>query len=540
VSRSFEIQFLRGARRTTSLLLLAALTAATACSSGPKASNFNGPPPEYEPPRPGPGGAPASSAATLPDDDGAGLPPYGSVQDLSASVDAYTKGYGSRYGTAYAPSGVLVVSHEGKVILTRAYGKAKLPDGAAPTASTRFRVGSVTKPVVAVAVLQLVQEKTLSLDDSVRKWVTELPESYQSVTLHHLLSQTSGVPSYTEPGGLMDRKKEDVPQKDVLAWLGKRAPDAPDAKAPRPFSYSNSNYYLLGIVLERASKTSLDQLLAKRVLGPAGMKASGVQALPDDAVGYTRTPRDELVAADVVSNALPFGAGFLRASADDLIALERALTGTALLTDATKTKMWTPVSKDYGYGWVVDDIGGSKIEWHNGAIDGFQAFLGRAPDQKVAVAFVGNVFDFDATKLGMDVLKMAMTGSSVAPPVERDSVPIDEAFGSRVAGEYILDDKTKKALEKQLPAPLLASIAGMTIKFESGVLLAKPSGQSEFGLKRSAEGKLFHPTLRVELELAEPPAKGAAKPPSFGGFVLKQGPIAATYVRGKAAKPKKK
>ncbi len=512
-------------------LVVSALS--SGCSSEPR-TKYVGPPPEYEPPRPGPGQAPsAGAAAAMPDDDGMDMPPYGSVQDLSASIDAYTKGFGSRYGSAYAPSGVLVVSHEGKTIVTRAYGKTKLPDGAAPTAATRFRLGSITKPIVATLALKLVEDKTFGLDDSIKKWVPELPDAFQATTLRALLSQTSGIPSYTDPGGLIDRRMEDVPQKDVIAWLGKNPPAALEGASARPFSYSNSNYYLVGVAIERATKGTLEQALGKHVFGPAGMKASGPQPGGSDAVGYKRTARDELTPADAVANALPFGAGYLRSSAEDLLAFDRALASGKLLTDASKTKMWTAVGKDYGLGWVVGDIGGSKIEWHNGVIDGFSSFYGRAPEQKVAVAFVGNVADFDSTKLGLDVLKMAMTGSSIAAPVEREAVAIDDAFGGRIAGEYVLDKKAKKDLEKQLPAPVLASIEGMTITYDKGALLAKPSGQGEFGLKRAPDGTLFHPTLRVELALGD---MKAAKLP---GFTLKQGPITAAYVRGKAPKPKK-
>ena len=514
-----------------SLALLVVSAVSSGCSSEPRAK-YVGPPPEYEPPRPGPGQAPAASAAALPDDDGMDLPPYGSVQDLSASIDAYAKGFGARYGAAYAPSGVLLVAHEGKVIVKRSYGKAKQPDGPEPTEKTRFRVGSVTKPIVAVAVMKLVEQKTLTLDDSIRKHVPELPAAYDDVKLASLLSQTSGVPSYTDPGGLLDRKMEDVPQKDVIAWLGKHPPAPADGKE-RPFAYSNSNYYLLGVVVERATKTPLEQALSKLVLGPAGMKATGVAADPSDALGYTRNARDEIVAADDVSPSLPFGAGFLRAPAEDLLAFERALSGTALLSEASKARLWTPVSKDYAFGWVVGDIGGSKIIWHNGAIDGFGAFIGRAPEQKVSVAFVSNRFEFDTTRLGLDVLKMAMTGSSVAAPAERDTVAIDDAVGQSLAGEYVLDKKAKAELEKQLPAPVIASIEGMTFTYDKGALLAKPTGQGEFGLKRAPNGTLFHPGLRLEIE-ADPPSPKSAKAP---GFTLKQNMIVAKYVRGKAPKP---
>ncbi len=505
--------------------------------SGSAPAPYKGPPPEYEAPRPGPGGS-APAASKLPDDEPE-LPPYGSVEDLGASIDAYVKGYGAGYGEAYRPSGVLLVTHEGRTIVTRAYGRTSRPDGPAPTAGTRFRVGSITKPIVATLVLRLVEDKTLTLTDSVRKWVPELPASYEPVTIHRLLSQTSGVASYTDPGGLLDRKTEDVPQADVLAWLAARAPDAADPAAPPRFSYSNSNFYLLGVVVERATKTTLSEALQKKIFSVAAMRSAGAAAATGDAVGYHRSPRDQIEPATVVSNALPFGAGFLRASAEDLAAFERSLAGTALLSDASRTKLWTPTTKDYGYGWVIGDIGGSKVQWHNGAIDGFQGFLGRAPQEQVAVVYLGNVFEFEATRLGLDVLKMAMTGSSVPPPVEREATPIDDALGQRVAGDYVLDKTARKELAKQLPPELISSIEGMTLTYEAGALTAKPSGQGELGLKRAADGTLFHPTLRLEIVLDAGPSKpGQAPAAKVPGFTLRQGGVVAKYLRGALPKPK--
>jgi CubicO group peptidase (beta-lactamase class C family) len=520
-------------RLSLALLLVNALS--SSCSPEPR-PKYAGPPPEFEPPRSGPGG-PTASASSAPADTKPEAPSYGSVEDLSASIDAYAKGFGARYGASYAPSGVLVVAHDGKVVLTRGYGRAKVPDGPGPTAQTRFRIGSVTKPIVATALMKLVEDKAVSLEDSVRKLVPELPAAYEDVKLDNVLSHTSGIPNYTAPGGLLARKMEEVSQKDVLAWMAQNppAPAAPTDGKPRAFSYSNSNYYLVGVVIERATKLPLEQALAKLVLGPAGMRSTGVTPESADAVGYRRNGRDEIVAADVVSSSLPFGAGFLRSTAEDLVAFERALSGTAVLTEASKTRMWTPVSKDYAFGWIVGDVGGSKVIWHNGAIDGFGAFVGRAPEKKLSVVFLSNLFEFDATRLGLDVLKMAVTGSPVAAPVEREVVAIDEALGLSLAGEFVLDKKAKKELEGKLPAPVLASIEGMTLTYDKGALTAKPTGQGEFSLKRAPDGTLFHAELRIDI-VVDPTAPKSNKAP---GFTLKQGSVVAKYVRGKAPKPKK-
>ncbi len=518
--------------RRSRALTGAALFLASACSSTPGPLP-GGPPPEYETPRPFPV---ASASASAPEPAAAPALPFGSVDKLGAEVDAYMAGFGSKWGEAYAPSGVVVVAVHGEPVLVRAYGKADRDKGTPPTIATRFRVGSLTKQFTAAATLKLADAGAIDLRASVRTYIPELPDSYKDVTIDTLLHQTSGVPSYTDDPAILARSTEDVPSSDMIAWFQKHAPTF---EAGTKWAYSNSNYYLLALVVERAAKEPFEAYLSKAILAPAGMKTASSSLAPGPAaVGYMRTVADALAPARVVSSAVPFGAGFLVASANDLLAWDRALAGTGVLSDAEKKRMFTVGREHYAMGWLVMPIQGTEVEWHNGAIDGFGSFFARAPEKDLSVVLLSNVFEFDATAAGQAVLSMALGGPAIPPVVERAATPIDEAFAKSLTGDYVISKETKAELLKKLGNPdLVDAIEGCTIAFDGGRLTAHPVGQGTFALRRAADGTLFNSALGVELHAdfgAKKPAKSAL------GFSLTQGGLEIAYVRGKLpAKPKK-
>jgi CubicO group peptidase (beta-lactamase class C family) len=518
---------MQGPRAISPVLVL---LLASACSAAP-APLPGGPAPEYEAPRPFPL-ATASASVTAPPP--APPAPFGSAEKLGAEIDAYMAGFGARYGEAYAPSGVVVVAHHGVPVVVRSFGKTERGKAEAPTLSTRFRVGSLTKQFTAAATLKLASAGAVKLDESVRAYVPELPESYAPVLVVNLLQQTSGIPSYTDDPAMLARSVEKVPSSDVVAWLSKHPPTF---EAGSKWEYSNSNYYLLSLVVERKAGMPYETFLAKEILAPAGMKTASTSiAAPGTAVGYMRNASDALEPARLVDPSVPFGAGSLVASANDLLAWDRALVGEAVLSEASKKTMWSVGRDNYAMGWLVMPIEGTPVEWHNGAIDGFGSFFARAPERDLAVVLLSNVFDFDATKSGMAVLSMALGGAPVPPEVERPMVAVDEAFAKSVTGDYVVAKASREALEKKLPAPVLESIEGFTLGWEAGHLTGHPSGQGTFGLRKSPEGVLFNASLGVEmtLDFGKKPEKTAK------GFSLAQHGLTVEYVRGKLkAKPKK-
>ncbi len=523
--------------RAASLLMAATLgLLSAACPQDP--IPFTGMPPEYEPPRQFPGG----SAAALPDEDPPEqAPPYGSVEELGANVDAYLAGFGQVWGEAYKPSGIFVIAKGGVPLVTRTFGQPELGKAGTFSLDSQLRIGSLTKQFVAAATLSLADAGSLKLTDSVRKYVKELPETFEAVTLHHLLAQTSGIPNYLEDAALLKRKNEEIPQADVIASIGRTQPGMINAKtlnpqAPLPFVYSNSNYFLLGVVIERAAGKPLATVLETQLFAKAGMKATGVAPGAQAATGYMRGPGDKLVPADNVSPSLPFGAGYLRSTVRDLLAWDRALGSDAVLKKESRELLFKPNSGDYGYGWVNTSISGNQVAWHNGKIDGFGSFMARAPGSDLTVVLLSNVFDFDETNAGRELMSMALTGKPGKPPIERPLGPIDDAVAKSLVGEYVLSKETRDKLKERLPASVLASIEGFEIKWENGSLTGRAVGQSAFPLKRSKEGALFYPLAQIELI----PDFGDAKKPEkkAKGLKLMQGSLAADYVRGKMPKPK--
>ncbi|MDB4937856.1 MAG: hypothetical protein JWP87_4828, partial [Labilithrix sp.] len=305
-------------RAVASLLLVSVVAACGACGASPKPA----------PTRPNA----AVHTAPLP------VP----ATELASWIDAYAGGFGREWGPAFAPTGYLVVAKDGLPIVSRAYGKANPKTGAVIGPSTRFQIGSVTKQFTAVAVLQLAEKKRVNLTDSVRTHVAGLPADFEPITLHHLLTHTSGIASYTADGGLMAIKKQPIPRSRILeSFTSKQLAFHPGEK----FSYSNSNYFLLGLVIEKVTGKTYEEALQASVLGPAGMPRSTTRYEPtafDSAIGTTVDEHEQIRAVEPWDTPLPFAAGALRSTAIDMLAWDRALASGRLLGAEFERKRTTP------------------------------------------------------------------------------------------------------------------------------------------------------------------------------------------------------
>lgn len=481
------------------VLLLAPLLSCCACSA---------------PPSPLPPAATAAPSAAP------------SAAQLGGWIDDYTRAFGKQWGEGYAFSGYVAVVEDGEIVFGKAYGKANRETGAVATGATRFRIASLTKQFTAAAILKLVEQGKLKLDDPVKKHLAEAPKIWDAVTIHHLLTHTSGISTYTMDAELMkDRDKVHTPA-EVLA----RVVDRPlDFEPGSRFSYSNTGYLLLGMIIGRASGVSYEAYLQQQVLGPAGMRhTSTVDAptAPDAAVGYTVDEDDVVAPAPSIDLSLPFAAGALRSTAADLAAWDRALAGTAVLGEASKQRMFKVDKGDYAYGVNRTPFEGHDVLSHSGNIDGFTAYFARALDRRLAVIALSNNDRFDANRVGGAVLRMALTGKRVPPPSERAVVPFDAAFTGLVAGEYRLTEASRKQLEESIAKEIVDSAIGMTISVDRDRLFMKPSGQQRVRVFRGADGVLF--TKQDPLELVLEPAGGAAP---VKAITLKQGGFAGRYER---------
>ena len=312
-------------------------------------------------------------------------------QSTARRVDSMMAGY-----TGDVPGAALLVLRDGEPVLREGYGMADLEQGTPVTPGTRFRLASVSKQFTAAAVLLLVQDGTLALDDPLRRWLPSLPPATDGITLHHLLSHTSGLVDYEDlvapdrPGQVQDA--------DVLRLL--EGVDRLDFAPGSRYRYSNSGYVLLGLVVERASNRDFPTFLRERIFQPLGMGAvarvDGGPPVPQRAYGYSRQG-DDWVHTDQGPTSATLGDGGIYASIDDLARWDAALHDERLLRDELRALAFAAhVSTDepdvdaYGYGWRLHASEYGPLQWHSGESIGFRNVILRWPDQAVTVVLLSN------------------------------------------------------------------------------------------------------------------------------------------------------
>lgn len=316
-------------------------------------------------------------------------------------------------------------------IFSRSYGFANLEHQVPMRPETVFRLASVTKQFTASAVLLLMEEGKLKLEDKLSAYVPELP-SAKDVTLYQLLVQTSGIPDYAEdPAGSKTKSVAKTPQ-EMLAWIA-------DLKPPLQFTpgtkwaYSNSNYVLLGLIVERVSGRPLSAFFQERLFKPAELTNTAfddpADVVPHRAQGYRKLKNSGGFAnADWISPTIPWAAGGLRTTVSDLVKWDQALhsgkiirpeslrmlTAPGVLNDGRTTKFGMPkawqegLNSDYGMGvFVAPTRGGPRIS-HGGDIDGFVTWLGHYPQLKLTIVLMENSQSADMDTDGIEAAALTM------------------------------------------------------------------------------------------------------------------------------------
>jgi CubicO group peptidase (beta-lactamase class C family) len=316
------------------------------------------------------------------------------AQDKPQAIEVLLNGYRD----IGAFNGAALVTENGRVAFKKGFGLADFEWQIPNTPETRFRLGSITKQFTAALVLQLVEQGKLSLDTTL---AAALPyyrkDTGEKITLHQLLNHTSGIPSYTGlPGFMKDKSRDPYTARDfALKYCSGDLEFAPGSR----FVYNNSGYFLLGAILEHATGKSYEQLLQDRIFTPVGMTGSGYDnsrpLLAKRARGYER-PLAGVRNADYLDMSIPYAAGSLYSTVEDLFLWDQALYGDKVLKPGTREKMFTPGLEDYGYGWNIrkQKIGPGKAErltiGHGGGINGFNTLIVRVPEDKHLVVLLNN------------------------------------------------------------------------------------------------------------------------------------------------------
>ena len=316
------------------------------------------------------------------------------AQDKARAVDALL----TAYQHAGVFNGAALVSENGNVIFKKGFGFADFEWKIPNTADTRFRVGSITKQFTATLVMQLVEEGRLSLEATLSGVLPYYrKDTGAKVTVHHLLTHTAGIPSYTNlPNFLRDVSRNPYGVREfVEKYCSRDLEFEPGSK----YAYNNSGYFLLGAIIEHVVGTPYEQVLRARIFDPLGMKGSGYDLsrpiLEKRARGYEQGPSG-VRNADYLDMLLPYAAGALYSTVEDLYIWDQALYGEKVLSPKAKERMFTPGLENYGYGWIIQQrpIGFNKAErliiGHGGGINGFNTRITRVPDDRHLVVLFNN------------------------------------------------------------------------------------------------------------------------------------------------------
>lgn len=320
--------------------------------------------------------ATAISAAPLPD-----------VDQVTGQADAYLQAQVRNDMF----SGTALIARDGKPVFVKSYGMANYELGAPNKPDTTYLLGSLVKQFTAVAVLQLQERGKLKVGDPICRYLENCPQSWNGITLHHLLTHTSGIPNFSS-----------LPDWDEkLAMLSYTRPelvalfrDLPlDFVPGKKFHYSNSGYMLLGLIVERVSGRRYDDYLKENIFRPVGMTrtySGETRALvPGRATGYYSVGTD-FISARLVSPTVDLGTSGIYSTVGDLSLWGNALTADRLISRASREAMFTPDKDGYGYGWFVDEKHGRPIQFHSGSDNGFSTNITRFPADGLTIIVLSN------------------------------------------------------------------------------------------------------------------------------------------------------
>lgn len=320
------------------------------------------------------------------------------AQSNDAQLDALI----SRYVANGDFMGSALVARKGSVLLKKGYGLANIEWDIPNTPDTKFRLGSITKQFTSMLIMQLVAEGRLSLEGTISEYLPDYPKDKGSrVTIRHLLTHSSGIPSYTGMPAFREIARDPYTPKEFIKFF---ADSAFQFEPGSRFLYNNSGYFLLGVIIEEVTGKPYAAVLQERIFEPLGMTSSGYDMpgpiLPRRASGY-EWGIDGYFNADYLDMTLPYAAGSLYSTVEDLYRWDRALYGEKLLAAQYRDQLFepaitTPGGGSYAYGWGVSyrRFGSSEdsvlVVQHGGGINGFNTIIVRVPEEEVLVVLLNN------------------------------------------------------------------------------------------------------------------------------------------------------
>lgn len=315
-----------------------------------------------------------------------------SAQNKSTKIDSLLKSFHDKGQF----SGSVLVGEKGVVVYEQGFGDADRLAHTSNRANTVINIASITKPFTAVLVMQLVESGKIKLESSLDVFFPDLKdEAMRKVTIHQLLSHTSGIPDFVDASM--------ITEKDLSAeWFTNQLNKISSQKATGgAFKYANSTYVMLAFIIEKLTGLSYAECLKKNIFDKCGMSSSGSlttkEQVKGGAKGYVKK-EGAIIEANYINASVYKGAGSIYSTAQDMFKFDQALYTEKLLSNKYRDVMYTTTG-NYGYGWFVRPFPGiGKVVYHEGGIPGYTSLLFRALEKEQTVILLSNNESDDSYK----------------------------------------------------------------------------------------------------------------------------------------------
>ncbi|HEU5054381.1 MAG TPA: serine hydrolase [Hanamia sp.] len=432
------------------------------------------------------------------------FPSFG--QKEAASIDTLLNTY-YRLGKF---NGTALIAKDGEVLLNKGYGyrdaEKKLPNDS----HSIYQLGSVTKQFTSAVILKLQSENKLSVNDKLSKFFPNYPKG-DSITIKQLLSHTSGIYNYTEDENFMRNEITKSKTREQMMALFENKPL--NFSPGTTWSYSNSNYSILGYIIEKVTNKSYEEMVREFIFNPLKMNHSGFDFThlksPDKTIGYFVLNQADTVRSPIVDSTISFAAGAIFSTTADLYRWTHALEDNTILTADEQNEAYTPVKNNYGYGWQIDSISGKRRLSHGGGIPGYITMVSRVSEDKVSVILLTNASNQSIREITKSIYAI-LYHQPYKLPESKKAITLDENLMKQYEGEYEVQP-------------------GLTVRItvNGNTLTAVPAGQTPKTLFAEKKDCFFEKEEDVQLEFTRNESG------TIDGFVLHQGEHSMKFKKSK-------
>lgn len=397
--------------------------------------------------------------------------------------------------------GALTIREKDKVVFEKAYGYADVANNLKANADTKYKIGSITKMFTAAIIFQLIEEKKLTLDTKLSKFYPEIKNA-DKITIGNLLQHKSGIHNYTNDEDFKTLLKKHQSKEAMLAKLYTMSADFEPGESA---AYSNSNYLLLGYIIEDITKKPYKDAVAERVIKKAGLKNtyyySTIDPKKNEAYSY-KFNGTKWVQQDEWDESVAGAAGALQSTTTDLTQFIKALFDGKIISKASLTEM-TKLDAGYGKGILQFPFGERKFLGHNGGIEAFSSSLGYYEKEGFSFSMIQNGDNYDTNEIAIGILSIYYKMPYQFPNLK--TVTVDAAILKSYAGTYSSPGVPLK----------------ITISENNGKLIAQAAGQSPFPLNATSNTEFNFDPAGINMVFRK------------DGFTLKQGGMNLEFTRDK-------